>query len=363
MTLDAGATPRDRAAFSGSAGDPAGGSTDARVPLVRVRDLTIAYQTKEAERVPAVRHVSFDLVPGEVLALVGESASGKTSAALALLRLTASNGTIESGSIRFRDREITTLDDDALRALRGHTIAMVFQDPLASINPTMTIGQQVAEVFAAHGATPKQAADQARAALREAEIPDVERVLGAYPFQISGGMAQRILFAMATAHRPEVLIVDEPTASLDPIMAQHLLLRLEQLRDERQVALLLITHDLGVVARLADRVAVMYAGAIVEEGTVRTIFNTPRHPYTWGLLASRPGAGRRRDLLPMPGQPPDLATLPDHCPFLPRCSKATSHCRLEPEPPLAGFAGENADPGHRVACYNPVAVPITAAWE
>ena len=330
---------------------------------MRVRDLTIAYQTKESERVPAVRHASFDLVPGEVLALVGESASGKTSAALALLRLTASNGTIESGSIRFRDSEITTLDDNALRALRGHTIAMVFQDPQAAINPTMTIGQQIAEVFAAHGASPEQAADQARAALREAEVPDIEHVLGAYPFQISGGMAQRILFAMATAHRPEVLIVDEPTASLDPIMAQHLLLRLEQLRDERQMALLLITHDLGVVARLADRVAVMYAGAIVEEADVRTIFKTPRHPYTWGLLASHPGAGRRRDQLPMPGQPPDLATLPDHCPFLPRCSKATSHCRVEPEPPLARLTGEDAHPGHRVACYNPVAVPITAAWE
>lgn len=323
-----------------------------RAPIVRMNGLNAAYQTED-ERVSAVRNVSFELYPGETLALVGESGSGKTSIALALLGLLPSNATVESGSVEYAGEPVPFGDEQALRAIRGAEIAMIFQDPQAALTPTLRIGEQVAEVFTAHGAGRAEAYERGLDVLGRF-LPHPQDVAQSFSHQLSGGMAQRVMIAMATALQPRVIIADEPTASLDAAIRDTTLTFLEDLRDNRDVAVLLITHDFGVVARLADRVAVVYAGEVVESTDVRTIFRAPKHPYTYGLLSSLPGIQRRtRRLRTMRGQPPDLAALPIECPFMERCTKATAQCRTEPAPRLM-----MVEPEHLVACFNPMAAPL-----
>lgn len=329
-----------------------------------MRGLSASYRTPNGV-IPAVRDVSFDLQRGETLALVGESAAGKSSIGLALLGLLPPNASVVSGEALFRGEPLLGATPQRLRELRGAAISMIFQDAQSALTPTISVGDQVAEVYAAHlRLSKKEARERAVSRLREV-LPDADRVAKAYPFQLSGGMAQRVMIAMATALSPQVIIADEPTASLDPSVRQETLAALERLRDEQGVGVLLITHDFGVVARLADRVAVMYAGELVEVSDVRTAFRAPRHPYTFGLLSSLPAfAAERGQLVPMPGQPPDLSALPPGCPFLPRCAKVTLRCRGDAAPALAPYAGSESEadtaeePDHLVACYNPIAVAL-----
>ena len=321
-------------------------------PILEVEDLKVIYRTADV-LIPAARGVSLELRPGEILALVGESASGKSTvghAVLGLLPVTASM----DGDVRYRGRSLIGLSPEEMGRLRGRDIAVIFQDPQSSLTPTMMVGEQVAEPFAIHlGLSPQEARQRARQALA-AVIPDADRVMDSYPFQLSGGMAQRVMIAMATALEPSVVIADEPTAALDPAIRHEMLELLEGLRD-RGAALMVITHDFGVVARLADRVAVMYAGRLVEVADVRTAFRMPKHPYTFGLLQSLPSMAPRGRLQPMPGNPPDLNTLPPECPFLPRCTKAIATCRTSPEPELFEMDGS---PDHLAACFNPMVVPL-----
>jgi oligopeptide/dipeptide ABC transporter ATP-binding protein len=320
--------------------------------VLEVEDLFVAYRSSESV-IPAAKAVTFDLRAGEILALVGESASGKSTVGHAILGLLPGSAAM-SGHVRYRGRSIESLPSDEMQRLRGREIAVIFQDAMAALTPTMTVGEQMAEPFRAHlGLTPDEAYERARQALAEV-MPNADRVLDSYPFQLSGGMAQRVMIAMATELKPSVVIADEPTANLDPAVRNEMLEWLESLRAQG-TALLVITHDFGVVARLADRVAVMYAGQLVEVADVRTTFRTPKHPYTFGLLGSLPSLAPRGRLRPMPGNPPDLATLPPECPFLPRCNKATAECRTEPAPSLMPVEGS---PGHFAACFNPMAVPF-----
>ena len=320
-------------------------------PLLAVRGLTASYRTGDGV-LPAVRDVTFDLHAGEVLALVGESAAGKTTVAQAILGLLPQQADIE-GDIRYRGTSVQSMSAEELRRVRGEEIAIIFQNALASLTPTLAIGDQLAEVYRAHRGMDQHAAREAALAVLRTVLPDPERIAEAYPFQLSGGMAQRVMIAMATALNPSVIIADEPTSSLDPAVRMETLDKLEDLRNAG-AGVLLITHDFGVVARLADRVAVMYAGTVVETGDVRTIFRQPRHPYTFGLLQSLPSIARRGQLVPMRGQPPDLASIGPECPFLPRCSKAISRCRVEDAPGLD--AADTGVPDHRVACYNPMSI-------
>ena len=314
--------------------------------------LSAAYHTED-EPVRAVRNVSFDLYPGETLALVGESGSGKTSIALALLGLLPSNAAIDGGSVEYDGAPLPFEDEEALREIRGAEISMIFQDPQAALTPTLRIGDQVAEVFSAHGVEKHEAYERGIEVLGRF-LPRPRDVAKSFSHQLSGGMAQRVMIAMATALEPRVIIADEPTASLDAAIRDTTLTFLEELRDNHDVAVLLITHDFGVVARLADRVAVVYAGEVVEAADVRSIFRTPRHPYTFGLLSSMPGIHRREHRLqPMRGQPPDLANLSEECPFVERCPKAIAQCRTEPAPRLSLL-----EPGHLVACFNPMVAPL-----
>ena len=249
--------------------------------------LSATYHTED-EPIRAVRNVSFDLYPGETLALVGESGSGKTSIALALLGLLPPNAAVESGSVEYDGVPVPFEDEQALREIRGAEIAMIFQDPQAALTPMLRIGDQVAEVFSAHGVEKREAYERGIEVLGRF-LPRPRDVAKLFSHQLSGGMAQRVMIAMATALQPRVIIADEPTASLDVAIRDTTLTFLEELRDNQDVAVLLITHDFGVVARLADRVAVVYAGEVVEATEVRTIFRAPKHPYTYGLLSSLPG--------------------------------------------------------------------------
>ena len=327
----------------------------AEAPILSVRGLSASYRTPMG-RIPAVRQVDLELREGETLALVGESAAGKSSVGLAILGLLPDNASIEAGDVRYRGESLLDAAPHRLREIRGAEVAMIFQDAKSALTPTIVVRDQLAEVYSAHLRLPRKEA-RARALERLHDVlPDADRVGKAFPFQLSGGMAQRVMIAMATALNPKVIIADEPTASLDPAVRLETLAALERLRDQEGVAILLITHDFGVVARLADRVAVMYAGELVETSGVRTAFRAPRHPYTFGLLSSLPAfATERGQLRPMPGQPPDLATLGPECPFLPRCGKAVLRCRNETAPRLAPVED---DATQLVACYNPVAVNL-----
>ena len=318
--------------------------------VLEVRDLYAEY-ADGSKPVKAVDGVSFSLRRGSTLALVGESGCGKTSIALAILGLLPHPGRVVRGEVRFAGRDLLSLDREELRHLRGREISMIFQDPVSGLNPVLSVGEQVEEIITTHLQISKQEARRmVYDALQRVGLADPEQLTKQYPYHLSGGMCQRVFIAIATVLNPQVIIADEPTSALDVTVQAGILSELERLRREQGVSILLITHDLGVVAQMADEVAVMYAGRIAEHGTASDVFRRPRHPYTSSLLATLPRLDQvRRPLEAIRGSPPNLAELPEECAFLPRCRKAVSACRTEPSPPLTELT-----PGHRAACYNPV---------
>ena len=303
----------------------------------------------------AVNGVSFDIAPGETLGIVGESGSGKSVTSLAILGILARNGRAVGGRALFEGRDLLTMSDKQLRGIRGKEISMIFQDPMTSLNPVLTIGRQIREVLEEHFDMKKDAATRRAGELLErVGIPSPEIRLKDYPHQFSGGMRQRAMIAMALATEPKLMIADEPTTALDVTIQAQILELLRDLVKERNTALILITHDLGVVAGMCERVVVMYGGLIMEAGAADQLFERPRHPYTYGLLQSVPrlDAARHAKLKPIEGQPRDMRTAPRACPFQPRCAYEVEQSRLE-VPPL-----RELEPGHWVACFNPV--PETA---
>jgi oligopeptide transport system ATP-binding protein len=320
-------------------------------PLLSVRGLTTRFRTDRGNLV-AVDDVSFDVAPGETVAIVGESGSGKSVTALSILRLIPNPpGEIANGQILFDGNDLLKLSDSEMRAIRGNRIAMIFQEPMNSLNPALTVGLQVAEPVQQHrGVSWATALDAAKALLQKVQIPDAESRLHTYPHQYSGGMRQRAMIAMALACRPRLIIADEPTTALDVTVQAQILDLLKDLTRETGAALILITHDLGVVARYADRVVVMYAGRVVEQARAAALYRAPQHPYTRGLLASVPRldgpTGER--LVPIDGAPPDLAALPPGCAFAPRCTHAVASC-LDTRPMLR-CVGADAASEHRHAC-------------
>ena len=307
-------------------------------PLLEVRDLHVGFPG-EAGEVLAVRGVSLSIEPGETLALVGESGCGKSVTALSLLRLVAPPGRIVSGEIRFRGRDVLALDAAGLQALRGREIAMIFQEPMTSLNPVFRVGDQIGEVHRIHrGANAAAARRAAVALLGRVRIPDPERRAEQYPHELSGGMKQRVMIAMALACDPALLVADEPTTALDVTIQAQILDLLRALQRETGMAVLLITHSLGVVARFAQRVAVMYAGQIVEEAPVRELFRAPAHPYTRALLRALPRPGVRGRLEAIEGTVPAPEDLPPGCAFSTRCPEVLPRCAGE-APPVARVAG------------------------
>ncbi|MHB2165929.1 ABC transporter ATP-binding protein [Alsobacter sp. R-9] len=315
--------------------------------LLEVEDLSVTFAS-QGDLVRAVDGVSFSLDRGETLGIVGESGSGKSVTALAVMGLIRPPGRIPTGRILFEGQDLRTVPAEAMRSLRGHGIAMVFQDPMTSLNPVLTVGRQLTEVMEVHlGLTPTQSRRRAAELLSLVGIPAAESRLDDYPHRFSGGMRQRVMIAMAVACGPRLLIADEPTTALDVTIQAQILDLLRSLQAELGMALILITHDLGVVAGMADRVNVMYAGRIVEEGPTESIFETPRMPYTMGLLQSVPRLDRPEDtrLVPIPGLPPAGSPGAGRCSFLPRCRYAGEPCRT------AVPALREAGPSHRVACW------------
>ena len=319
-------------------------------PLLSVQDLRVHFWTGSGT-VHAVNGISFDIGPGETLGIVGESGCGKSVTALALLGLLPRAGRVRSGSAHFDGRDLLQLRQRALRRLRGREIAMIFQDPMTSLNPVLTIGRQIREPLETHfGMNRKAASARAAELLDRVGIPSPDARLSDYPHQFSGGMRQRAMIAMALACRPKIMIADEPTTALDVTIQAQILALLRELVAEERTALVLITHDLGVVAGMCERVNVMYAGMFMETGSADQLFASPRHPYTLGLLQSVPrlDAARRSRLQPIEGAPRDMLQPPSACPFQPRCRYEVEESRLE-VPPLVEI-----EPGHKVACFNPV---------
>ena len=300
-------------------------------PVLSVQNLTTHFFTR-AGVVKAVDGVSFDLARGEIMGLVGESGSGKTVTGFSLLGLVDPPGRIVEGSVKLNGIELTTLPGHALRSLRGRKISMIFQDPIATLNPLLTIGQQMQMAIGAHERLSKRAAI-ARCAelLTRVGIPSAETRLRAYPHEFSGGMRQRVAIAIALLHRPAVLVADEPTTALDVSIQAQILLQMRELAAETGTAMIWISHDLAVVSSLATKLAVMYAGKIVEQGPTATLLRDPRHPYTAGLIASLPAmATPGTPLTQIRGTTPSLLSLPPGCPFAPRCDRQTQACTQEP---------------------------------
>ncbi len=323
---------------------------DARRPLLEVDDLRVEFWTARGT-VYAVNGISFDIAPGETLGIVGESGCGKSVTSLAMLGILPRSAKVPTGTAHFEGRDLLTLDDDELREIRGREIAMIFQDPMTSLNPVLTVGRQIREALEAHFGMDRSDADKRVAdLLDQVGIPSAKMRLKDYPHQFSGGMRQRAMIAMALACEPKLLIADEPTTALDVTIQAQILELLRALVAERDTALILITHDLGVVAGMCERVNVMYAGTFVETGTAEQLFARPRHPYTLGLLQSVPriDAGRRQVLQAIEGAPRNMLSPPTSCPFAPRCRYEVAQS-LEELPRL-----EEIEPGHRVACFNPV---------
>jgi oligopeptide transport system ATP-binding protein len=304
-------------------------------PVLEVEDLRVEFRTRVGV-VHAVNGASYQVARGETLAILGESGSGKSVSAQAVMGLIDSPpGYVTAGTIRYRGEDVLALPESRRRVLRGRCVAMIFQDALSALNPVFPVGDQIAEMYRVHeGLTRSEARARAVQMMDRVHIPSAAARYGSYPHQLSGGMRQRIMIAMALALGPEVLIADEPTTALDVTIQAQITELLAELQAANGMALILITHDLGVVADVADRIAVMYAGRIVEAGPVRDLYRRPAHPYTEGLLRSVPRADRRGgDLTPIGGSPPNLARIPPGCPFHPRCPYARDRCRVE-EPPL-----------------------------
>jgi peptide/nickel transport system ATP-binding protein/oligopeptide transport system ATP-binding protein len=318
-------------------------------PLLQVEGLKVSFATEEGV-VQAVDGVSFDLAAGEVLAVVGESGSGKSVTAMTLMGLTRSPNARFEGTATYKSTELIGAPEDDLRRIRGAEIAMIFQDPMTSLNPVQRIGKQIIEQIQEHEGLPdQQARERAVELLERVGIPRANERIDNYPHEFSGGMRQRVMIALALSCDPSVLIADEPTTALDVTIQAQILQRMRDLREETGAAVILVTHDLGVVADIADRVAVMYAGRIVEEGTLDEIFYDPQHPYTWGLLGSitRVDKPRPERLPAIAGLPPSLANRPEGCHFRPRCPHEFAECATVP-PLEARVAGQ---PDHRDRCW------------
>jgi oligopeptide transport system ATP-binding protein len=327
-------------------------------PLLQVEGLKVEFRTDEGV-VRAVDGVSFSVAAGETLGIVGESGSGKSVTNLALLGLVPQPpGKVTAGRALFRGRDLLAMSGQELRGVRGHKIAMIFQDPMTALNPFLTVEEQLTEATRLHlGHTRRQAREHAVDMLEQVGIPSPARRIADYPHQFSGGMRQRVMIAMALSCQPDLLIADEPTTALDVTIQAQILELIKRIQERHGTAVVLITHDLGVVANVCHRVNVMYAGRIVEEASVHDLFHRPLHPYTLGLLGSIPrtDAARGDQLSPIEGQPPDLTRLPPGCAFEPRCKFRIERCRREAPPLFPAPAGEG-----RFACYVDVrqAVPI-----
>jgi oligopeptide/dipeptide ABC transporter ATP-binding protein len=324
----------------------------ASAPLLSVEDLHVRFSTRRGT-VHAVNGISFDIAPGETLGIVGESGCGKSVTSLAILGLLARNGRVERGRALFEGTDLVQQSDRTLRRIRGREVAMIFQDPMTSLNPVLTIGRQIREALETHfDMDRKEVQSRASELLDRVGIPRANERLRDYPHQFSGGMRQRAMIAMALACKPKLLIADEPTTALDVTIQAQILSLLRELVDEENAALILITHDLGVVAGMCERVNVMYGGMFMETGTADQLFAAPRHPYTLGLLQSIPrlDAARRARLHPIEGAPPDMLRPPSACPFQPRCRYEVDLSRRQ-VPEL-----REIEPGHKVACFNPVSV-------
>ena len=315
--------------------------------VLRVRDLETKFFTKSGI-VSAVNGVSFDLKRGERMAIVGESGSGKSVMSMSLLRLVSYPGEITGGDVELNGRDILKLSTQELNQVRGKEAAMVFQDPMTSLNPVIRVEDQIIPPMLRHlGLSKEQARNRALELLRQVGIPDEGSRLRAYPHELSGGMRQRILIAIALSCHPDLILADEPTTALDVTIQAQIVSLLKRLSDETGAAVLFVTHDMGLVARFAQKVAVMYSGRFVEYGPIREVFANPQHPYTRGLLSSIPSltGDRNQRLTQIDGVPPDLRDLGPGCPFAPRCSEATPGCTSE-RPPLTERA-----PGHTAACW------------
>ena len=321
-------------------------------PLLEITNLYVQYETPAGD-VKALNGVSFDLFEEQIFCLVGESGSGKSTLALAMLGLLPDNAKVIAGGINFDGIDILTSTDVELQSIRGREISIVFQDAQSALNPIHTIGSQVEEVVQAHlDLSPKAVTTLCQEVLRDVGLSDPKNVMKQYPFNLSGGMCQRVMLASALVLQPRILIADEATSGLDVTLQAEILERLKDLCKDFHSSILFITHDLGIVAHMADRVGVLYAGSVAESADVLSLFREPRHPYTWSLLQALPRLDEeRRRLRPLPGAPPDLINLTDLCPFLPRCSKAISRCRSDRKPHLE-IVGE----GHQAACYNKISV-------
>jgi oligopeptide/dipeptide ABC transporter ATP-binding protein len=318
-------------------------------PLLSIEDLVVEFKTEDGI-VHAVDGVSYELYPGEILGIVGESGSGKSVSTLALLGLIPMPpGRIVRGTAMFKGRDLLRLKKRELRRVRGNEVAMIFQDPMTSLNPVLTVGRQLGEAIKTHYPNEKDEAVKQKVIelLRIVGVPNPEARYSAYPHEFSGGMRQRAMIAMGISNSPSLLIADEPTTALDVTIQAQVLEVLKRVQQETDAATILITHDLGIVAEMCHRVLVMYAGHIVESGTVETIFRSPRHPYTIGLMNSLPKLTEDEEWLePITGAPPSLIDLPPGCPFHPRCFLAREKCRQE-NPPLAPVEGS----AHMSACH------------
>jgi peptide/nickel transport system ATP-binding protein len=321
-------------------------------PLLAVRDLHVSFRTEDGI-VRAVAGVSFTVAAGEILGIVGESGSGKSVTVMSIMRLIRDPNAIFSGEVLYKGRDLLKIGQSQMRDVRGSEIAMIFQDPMTSLNPVYRVGWQIAEQVRAHEEISKAAARQRAIELLDAVgIPEPRVRVDDYPHQFSGGMRQRAMIAMALSCNPDLLIADEPTTALDVTIQAQILALIRNLRRDFGSAVVLITHDMGVVADVADRVCVMYAGKVVEDGPKNELFANAQHPYTWGLLGSIPRIDRPRPrrLTTIPGLPPSLLSLPPGCSFAPRCPHAFAPCWVEP-PALEARSA----PGHHDRCYLPVA--------
>lgn len=315
-------------------------------PLLRIVDLHVEFRTTRG-RLRALNGISFDVLPGEIFGVVGETGCGKTVTGLSVLRLLPKSATITRGQILFDGVDLLTLSDQQMRGVRGGRIAMIFQNPGSSLNPVFTIGSQMERIIRKHlHVSFAEARSRAQEMLAAVGLPDVQRIMRSYPHQLSGGMQQRVMIALALSCEPTLLIADEPTTALDVTIQAQILALLRDLRDKLGIAIILITHNLGVVAKTCDRLAVLYAGRVVELGTTRRIFTAPQHPYTLGLMRAIPRARKRgQRLTAIPGNVPADPGAVKGCAFAPRCDRALERCSVE-EPPLF-----EAGPAHWSACF------------
>ena len=315
--------------------------------ILKVEGLKTSFMTSSGE-VQAVRGVSFGVRKGEILGIVGESGSGKSVTSMTILRLLADTARIKEGAIRFEGKDLTKVSEKEMRAIRGQKIAMIFQDPMSSLNPLVPVGKQVAEIMKIHHPEmkPEQLKQRTLELFEQVRIPEAAKRLRSYPHEFSGGMRQRVMIAMALANRPDLLIADESTTALDVTIQDQILKQLRSLQREYGTSIIFITHDLGVVAELCDRVVVMYGGLIMEEAPIEEIFANPLHPYTMGLLASIPGVHKDKSerLQSIAGSPPDMTSPPAGCPFAPRCPYARNICAAECPPYVQAC-------GHRAMCW------------